>query len=300
MFRFLVSFAYHKDTDLAAIAAAYGGPCEVFADSGAYTVASSGATIGLPDYAAWLAHWRPLITTAATLDVIGDPAGTARNTTRLQDAGLTVLPAFHTGSPWTELDRLCATYPYVGLGGMVPYNRRPGEVLRWLIRAFTAGRQHGTVFHGFGLTRITTMARLPFYSVDSSCWVSGARYGRLNAWDPAAHKITEIKIGRRRPDTAAYSRIRAHGADPAAVLVPGFCVRARRTPAAYAAERATALGISALGWHRAGEWLTTRHQVPPPPGHTTPGTALFLADANPANLHAAATYLAAQHQGAPA
>jgi hypothetical protein len=77
--RLLVSYHYHRDTDLAALVGELGGDVDLFADSGAYSAATTGATIHLADYAAWLRHWAPLLTVQSALDVIGDHEATAAN-----------------------------------------------------------------------------------------------------------------------------------------------------------------------------------------------------------------------------
>lgn len=287
-FRFLVSFHYHRGTDLQALADAYGGPVEVFADSGAYSAATLGATIDRADYAAWLKDWQGLVTTAATLDVIGDPGATQRNTLALEDMGLRVLPVFHTGSPWDRLGALCKRYPYVALGGMVPYSKYPDEVLRWLVRCFRTGAEHGSVFHGFGQTRFATIAALPFYSVDSSAWGSGSRYGQIPLWDERRARLVQVQVS--RPDQARRnaSLLRAHGADPVLVGRPGFAVRKQRTSEQYATEDRMMRGAPAVAFQRLGEWLIRRHNVPAPAGWERPGTALYLADSNHEQLLKAA------------
>lgn len=278
MFRFLMSFHYGRDTDLQTIAdAADGLPVEVFADSGAFSAATLGTTIKLADYAAWLKDWQHLITTMATLDVIGDPDATHRNTLALEDMGLDVLPVFHTGSPWDRLEKLCARYRYVALGGMVPYTRMPGEVMRWLVRCFRIGAEHGTVFHGFGQTGVAAMASLPFYSVDSSTWSTGARYGRMLLWDTKTLSLISIRTGTRDARHRART-IRSYGVDPSDLVRPGFALKAGKTLERFRYEDAVIRGAPAVAYHRIGRWLQERHAVTPPPGRTSPGTCLFLAD----------------------
>lgn len=296
-FRFLVSFHYHKGTDLQALADAYGGPVEVFADSGAYSAATLGATIGLADYAAWLKDWQHLITTAATLDVIGDPDATQGNTQALEDTGLRVLPVFHTGSPWQRLHDLCKKYPYVALGGMVPYSKYPEEVLRWLVKCFRIGAEYGAVFHGFGQTRFTTIAALPFYSVDSSAWGSGSRYGSIALWDERRARLVSVQAS--RPDQARRyaALLRSHGANPDLVGRPGFAVLKQRTPEQYRREDRMMRGAPAVAFHRMGEWLIRRHNVPAPAGWERPGTALYLADGASEQLLKAARVLSPGNPG---
>jgi hypothetical protein len=290
-FRFLVSFHYHKDSDLQAIVDAYGGPCEVFADSGAFSAATLGATIKRADYAAWLHQWRGVLTTSATLDVIGDPVATHRNTNALEDQGLTVLPVFHVGSPWERLHELCKEYRYIALGGMVPHAKKPDAVLRWLVQCFKIAREYGTVFHGFGQTRFATIAALPFYSVDSSAWGSGSRYGQISLWDERRAKLVTVQVS--KPDQARKhaALLRSHGADPALVGRPGFAMIKQRTREQYDREDLMMRGAPAVAYHRLGQWLIRRHKVPAPPGWERPGTALYLADGAHSQLTKAAQIL---------
>lgn len=293
MFRFLMSFHYGRTTDLQRIADAAGGiPVEVFADSGAFSAATLGSEIKLADYAAWLKDWRGLITTAATLDVIGDADATQRNTLALEDMGLSVLPVFHTGSPWDRLEKLCKQYRYVALGGMVPYTRMQGELMRWLVKCFRIGAEHGTVFHGFGQTSPVPMASLPFYSVDSSTWSTGARYGWMFLWDERTAAMARIRTG--TSDARKYARVvRRYGADPADLCRPGFALKAGKTPERFRYEDSLMRGTPAIAYHRLGQWLQCRHDVPPPPGWTSAGTCVFLADVTIPNLSIAARAIAA-------
>jgi hypothetical protein len=292
-FRFLMSFHYGRGLDLQRIVdAADGLPVEVFADSGAFSAATLGTEIKLADYAAWLKDWQHLITTAATLDVIGDPDATQRNTLALEDRGLRVLPVFHTGSPWDRLEKLCASYRYVALGGMVPYSKMTGEVMRWLVKCFRIGAEHGTVFHGFGQTGATAMASLPFYSVDSSTWSTGARYGWMFLWNERTAGMARIRTG--TPDARKYAQvIRKYGASPADIGRPGFALKAGKTPERFRYEDALMRGTPAVSYHRLGRWLQDRHDVAPPPGWTSTGTCLFLADTNVSNFTPAARAVAA-------
>lgn len=287
-FRFLASFHYFQRVDLAHIAGSYDGPVEVLADSGAFSAATIGATIRLPDYVAWLRDWQGLITTAATLDVIGDPTATRRNTLTLERQGFQVLPVFHVGTPWGELEQLCARYRYLALGGMVPHKMKPDQVMRWLIRCFQIARDHGTVFHGFGQTRDKTCRDLPFYTVDSSAWAAGARYGRMRLWDHRRARIVDVQTGNPTMARRHAAVLRAHGADPALVARHGFGLRSGKTDAEYERENLMIRQTPALAYHRLGEWLTSRHNVPAPPGWTSTGTGMFLAEAQPPHLLMAA------------
>lgn len=302
-FRLLTSFHYFRNRDLAdlvdQLSADYAGPVELFADSGAFSAATLDTTISLPDYTAWLRHWQPLITTAATLDVIGDATATAHNTAALEDSGLRVLPTFHIGTPWPVLEALCARYRYLALGGMVPYFNTPAPVMRWLVRAFKIAQEHGTVFHGFGQTTQATTSALPFYSVDSSTWSAAVRYGRLTLWDARSLKIASVRLN-VPDDIQRYARLlQAHGLDPSVLARPGFAQRAMRDQETYLAERHMLIGASAEAWQQYGAWLRARHRIPAPPGWHESGTVLYLADTHMPNLRPAARHLGTRKESLP-
>jgi hypothetical protein len=279
MLRILVSYHYHRNTDLAALVDDLGGDVDLFADSGAYSAATTGAAISLTDYAAWLRDWAPLWTIRAGLDVIGDHEATARNTSTLRDAGLDVLPTFHVGSPWTALEALCRAHEYIALGGMALHavgGAKQKPLMRWLVRCFQTAAEHGTRFHGFGLTSAQLVKNLPFYSVDSSSYTMAERFGLAYLWDPPAWKMRSIFFRNPadvRPHAALFHR---HGLDPARVIRPDFM---RAGTPTIAADRVELTSACARAYQYLEESLTRRHRVPAPPlprcGDT--GTKVYLA-----------------------
>lgn len=286
----LGSFAYFAKADLPHLVrrarALYGVEVDFFADSGAFTAYASGKTIAVRQYAAWLAVHAHVINCAATLDVIGDPAVTARNTAALQDAvgdQVYVIPIFHVGSPWTELENLCATHPYVGLGGGVAAaGKQQAAFMAWLVKCHRIGREHGTVFHGFGMTEPPYPEKLPFYSVDSSYWSSGNRAGTIALFDPRTRRFVRARFGTRhaftRPGMAAL--IRSYGGDPHAVAATGFGLTAQRG-ALGRAEHRWVDETSCLSWMRYGAYLRTwRSPIPAPPQVNGTGPKAYLAVVN--------------------
>lgn len=190
----LVSYWSLRRADLDRLFAAH-GPVEVFADSGAYSAMTVGAPIDLDDYARWVLRWRHLFAAYSNLDVIGNPAATARNQALLEDRyGLTPLPVFHTGSPWGVLEGLVARYPYVALGGMARKAYQAPTLIPWLIRCFRLAGE-GSRFHGFGATDWQIISSFPWRSVDSTTWQAGNRFGaqlifaRNRLFQTRAHRL---------------------------------------------------------------------------------------------------------------
>ncbi len=277
--RLLVSYHYHRTTDLAELVDSFGGDVDLFADSGAYSAATTGATIRVADYAAWLADWAPLWTVRSGLDVIGDHEATARNTEALRAAGADVIPVFHVGEPWSVLEVLCATNPYVALGGMALHavgasKQRP--LMRWLVKCFRIAEQHGTRFHGFGMTSAQLVKSLPFYSVDSSSYTLGIRWGLAYLWNEPALRMESILF--RNPDEVRphADLFRTHGLDPAAVVRPDFM---RAGTPGFAEQRVSVGAACSRAYGLMERTLSARHQVTPPvlPRCDDPGTKVYLA-----------------------
>ena len=276
--RILLSYHYYKNTDLDALFAKYfTAPYpEVFADSGAFSAASQGATIDIKEYAEWVKRWRHLLTVHSNLDVIGDPAQTDRNQKTLEGFGLDPLPVFHTGSDFTHLDELIKQYQYIALGGMVPHMRFPKRIMPWLIQCFKRARGKA-VFHGFGATSWVVVKSFPWYSVDSSSWGSGFRYGQVPVFNKARGKFETLQLG----DVKAW-REHAGIVGDLGFNWRDFADRGRN-------DRAKICAISALSYMMAEQWLRNRHgKIYIPGRQDAPGRRAHLADANPARFGEAA------------
>ena len=183
--RALLSYHYYKNTDLEKLAAALSAsntPVDIMADSGAFSAFTLGEVIDINKYAEWVRYWSPLFTAYANLDVIGDVQATYENQLELESMGLNPLPIFHTGEPWHYLDTYIEKYPYIMLGGMVPYSLQKQLLMPWLIQCFKRADKK-SLFHGLGLTSWYALSSLPWYSVDSSSWAAGFRYGRVPIFD---------------------------------------------------------------------------------------------------------------------
>ena len=272
--RILLSYHYYRDTNLDALFAKYFTPPypEVFADSGAFSAASQGATIDIEQYAGWVKQWGHLITTYSNLDVIGDAAGTGRNQRALEGLGLDPLPVFHTGSNFTHLEALLERYPYIALGGMVPHMRFPKRIMPWLIECFKRAKGRA-VFHGFGATSWAVVKSFPWYSVDSSSWGSGFRFGQVPVFNATRGKFETLQLGDAKAWREYAALVQRLGFD-----WRDFADRGRN-------DRAKICAISALSYMMAEQWLRKRHgEIYVPGRQDAPGRRAHLADANPARF----------------
>jgi hypothetical protein len=104
-----------------------------------------------------------------------------------------IIPTFHVGEPWEYLEKMITESPYVALGGMVPYAKEWQKLIPWLTQCFKLAKDK-SVFHGFGLTNINILKLLPFYSVDSTSWLSGIRFNSLEIFENISKKIIGFSI----------------------------------------------------------------------------------------------------------
>lgn len=270
----LVSFHYWKAHDLDAEMARWEPGAMLFGDSGAFSAYTVGAQVDVDEYAEWIKRWAHLFTVYANLDDLSHPERSMANQRRLESYGLSPLPTFHVGDPWEHLEEFMDRYTYIALGGMVGESLR--VLMQWLVECFKRARARdaGHVFHGFGLTREVALTSFPWYSVDSTSWGMGQRFGKVWLWNDRAHRLERCKLG--DPTIMRHAAaIRANGADPTLLLdrtkwtikVRGHLVRQ-----------------NAAAWWRAEEWLRRRHGPIECAGRT-PGLHLYLADGVPYNYY---------------
>lgn len=173
----LESFWYRKDAEYAMAHAA-----RFFLDSGAFTAFTKNVVINIENYARFIEANRDRITTASSLDAIGDAEGSYRNLKWAEERGAKVIPVFHCRENFDWLRRyLDEGYDYIALGGMVPESR--AWLATWLEQVWgllvdKEGRARARV-HGFGMTILDFMEKYPWYSVDSTSWTYGTRFGAM-------------------------------------------------------------------------------------------------------------------------
>lgn len=249
VFRILISYWYYQDVDLDEMLEKYfppDYPIDIFADSGAFSGMTQGAPIDIDQYAAWVKKWQHRFTVYANLDVIKDAVGTHRNQKYLEDTvGLSPLPVFHILEDWKYLDDYVRDYPYIALGVAGQQTRRDA-VMRFLIQCFrVAGTE--AVFHGFGLTSWEVMRSFKWYSVDSSSWGKGFRFGKIPLFDERIGRFVEVQLGDRKSAFKYGTLISKAGFDPL-----DFGDRSRN-------DRTKIAAISAYSYMRAEQWLQNRY-----------------------------------------
>jgi hypothetical protein len=78
----------------------------------------------------------------------------------------------HNMQDWV---RMCKQFSYVGITGNE--NVAAGQQISLFNQFFSVAKKYKTKVHGFALTSFDTMKRYPFYTVDSTTWLMGQKYG---------------------------------------------------------------------------------------------------------------------------
>ena len=167
---------------------------QAFLDSGAFTAFTQKKTININDYIRYIKDNKEKIEVYSVLDVIGDAEGTKHNQAYMESQGTTPLPVYHVGSPFEDLLALCKKYDYIALGGLVPHAMNKEFLRKWLDYCFHYTRDK-IKCHGFGLNAEWAWKRYPFYSVDATSWLSGARYAHVEIDGQKSTKQSKTVMG---------------------------------------------------------------------------------------------------------
>ena len=98
-----------------------------------------------------------------------------------QETGKKCIPVWHKSRGLEEWKLMCKEYDYVAIGGIV--TKEIGkEDFKYFKPLLEIARQNNCKVHGLGFTAVAELPKYKFYSVDSTSWLSGGRYGQLHAF----------------------------------------------------------------------------------------------------------------------
>lgn len=199
---FLMSFHYVQDVDMKKKYA--GKDLKFFIDSGAHTYQNDAKYLEysveqweahLVKYLNWAKENKDYISAIVNFDfenLVGGEVVKSWNQKFFEpfmlETGIPVCFVWHQNSavPW---DYYCKRYPYVGFSSV----NTEGKNIEFkeYVAKIKVAQKHGSVVHGFGMTRTSLLPKLPFYTVDSTSWKVGLRYGLLSVW--TGKKVKQYK-----------------------------------------------------------------------------------------------------------
>jgi len=111
------------------------------------------------------------------------------------------MPVWHINRGWDKWIEVCKDYDYVCFGAFITDNLATNK-FKYIPAFLREAARHGTKVHGLGFTRAQGLIKYKFYSVDSSTWNGGARFGQTYKFEngvirqmqrPANSRATKMK-----------------------------------------------------------------------------------------------------------
>lgn len=168
-------------------------------DSGAFTF-MSGSHKGAIDwdeyveeYAAFINRWNVKLFFELDIDSVVGLAEVERLREKLEAlTGKKPIPVWHRNRGKEYFIKMCESYPYVALGGIVTkeIDRKKYEsAFPWFIKT---AHEHKCKIHGLGYTTVANLRKYRFDSVDSTAWLYGNRGGYLYKFNPRTGLLEQL------------------------------------------------------------------------------------------------------------
>lgn len=216
---FLVSYQYvmrkHMKMDQY-----HGRDVKFFVDSGAFTYMGDekyqAYTLEewekhIESYLRWVRKHRSVIFAIASLDIemlVGGEQVQKWNEKYFEpfmlETGIPVCFVWHEEATILTWEQYCQRYPYLG----VSWSTEETDLNKGM-NYLRIAEKYNTVVHGMALTKVPILTKLPFYTVDSTTWLIGLKYGEVNFWD--GKKLLRLVKDRWKGDM--LDRIVAKGFD---------------------------------------------------------------------------------------
>lgn len=152
-------------------------------DSGAFTFFTSGKHVDWNDYVKRYAQFitKNGVNLFFELDI--DALIRYKNVlyyrAMLEDmTGKPSIPVWHKSRGIDEYYKMCESYDYVAIGGIVTKEITQKEY-KFFPHLIQEAHKRGAKVHGLGFTNLQGLTKYKFDSVDSTAWVSGNRFGSI-------------------------------------------------------------------------------------------------------------------------
>lgn len=104
--------------------------------------------------------------------------------------GRQCIPVWHKSRGIKEWERITKEYNYVAIGGIVIKEIKQKDY-KYFIPLLEIAKKNNCKVHGLGFTSMKWLKKLKFYSVDSTSWTSGCRFGIMYRF--YNNKLVQIK-----------------------------------------------------------------------------------------------------------
>lgn len=253
----LLSYAFHAKTDLFDIR--HDLVCgRLMIDSGAFTAHTRDYVIRLGDYAAFLKAYDGLWDTAVTLDVIGDPVESRKNTRKLHGMGLKVMPVFTRGESIKEFDAMVKDTGYVCVGGAGGMSHK--AIVARVAHLQQRAEELGGGIHALGLGSIPGILEAAPYSCDASNAAGSFQYGTMTLFN--GRRLEPVGVRDRAALRKHFPMIRSHDINASWMIKKG------KLPGVYSVDggptRMEVMHGIAAGMAAADEYVNHAAHAPVP------------------------------------
>lgn len=191
-FRF-VSFYSRKHAETVINTLKSDPKAKIILDSGAYSASKESerrrkkglinwrVEIDINSYIDFVEEWKPYLHAYVNLDIIGDGKRSLENYLYMKSRGLDPIPVFHAETGTEFLNFCIGMTDYIGIGAIADMNtkkRRDYLDWLWLCHLTDKDGMPKAKFHALGIGSPELLLRYPWYSADSTRWVS--KYGDVH------------------------------------------------------------------------------------------------------------------------
>lgn len=105
------------------------------------------------------------------------------------------IPVWHKSRGIEEWERLTKEYDYIAIGGFV-IKEITKKDYKYIPKLLDIAKKNRCKVHGLGFTSMENLKKLKFYSVDSTTWQEGSRFGVVHLFD--GEKIKKVHSKEKR------------------------------------------------------------------------------------------------------
>lgn len=117
-----------------------------------------------------------------------------------KETGKKCIPVWHKSRGLEEWIRLTKDYDYVAIGGIVSKEIKPNDY-KYFPKLLEIARKNHCKVHGLGFTNLKGLEKYKFYSVDSTSWTTGNRFGSIYKFNGKTMVKFNKKEGQRLADS---------------------------------------------------------------------------------------------------
>lgn len=129
-----------------------------------------------------------------------------------KETGKKCIPVWHKSRGLDEWYKLTKEYDYVAVGGFAIKDIKEQD-FKYVTVLLDIAKQNGCKVHGLGFTNLKYIRTLHFYSVDSTTWQSGNRFGTIYEFQNNTLKQHSHPKGKRLKSGEDRAEMERHNID---------------------------------------------------------------------------------------